>query len=371
MKKKNTEETTPVPEFIGSRLRLARTLHGKTQQQLGEEIVLSPATISKMENGEQEPSSDQILDALCDVLGVDRSYFYRPIVDEFTRSDCSFRHVQSASLRQMDRAVAWGTLLQEMLHLLGQVAILPAVNIPDILAKTKEDAEEAAARCRNVWGLGGGPIKRTVRVAEARAGVVVVRLPGGTRKLDAFSRFGSPPVIVMNSDIDFASRERFTVIHELGELVIHRKPSGGDKESERLVDHYTSCFLMPRDGFSDDFLALPQRNWAGFFELKRRWRVSVKAVVYRANKLGLVGTAEFRRLMKHYHYKKWHTGEPYEPQVERPETFRLALEALEQENGGLIAAITQLGWNRGLAQRVLGVSLPEDLPDNVTQLRQA
>jgi Zn-dependent peptidase ImmA (M78 family) len=91
------------------------------------------------------------------------------------------------------------------------------------------------------------------------------------------------PIIVLNRDQP-ADRLRFTRAHELGHLVMHRFPS---PEMEIEANNFASALLMPR---SDITIAMRggKLDMARLAALKPEWRVSMQALLYRAQSLGLI-----------------------------------------------------------------------------------
>lgn len=71
-------------------------------------------------------------------------------------------------------------------------------------------------------------------------------------------------------------------------------------------------------------------NWDHVWDLKRRWKVSAQAILYRALDLHLIDAVEFRRAYKSMSARREIRNEPYEPPEETPELFRKAIQTLWQ-----------------------------------------
>jgi transcriptional regulator with XRE-family HTH domain len=56
---------------LGSRLRRLRRAAKLTQNQIAEHVPMSAANLSRIENGEQGPPSDEVLEGLARALGAD------------------------------------------------------------------------------------------------------------------------------------------------------------------------------------------------------------------------------------------------------------------------------------------------------------
>jgi Zn-dependent peptidase ImmA (M78 family)/transcriptional regulator with XRE-family HTH domain len=358
-----------VTQFSGERLRLARNLSGWTLTELGQRVAADAAFLSRIETGKQAPS-DLLAAALSDELGFEREFFFDAIFDPFKLEQCHFRHLQRTSKRLKEMVLAQGTLLAELIGKLAEEVEFPPLHIPDIHAESTQEIESAAQACRQFWNLGeNAPISSMVRLVE-NAGVLVVRLQENSRDVDAFSRFGSTAVIVLNDDKKSASRSRFDVAHELGHLVIHRGKQTGDPASEGQANRFASALLLPRDGFYRAFRQVPGFSWPHLFEMKRRWKVSVAAIVRRAYDLDLLLASDYRRAYKYIHAKGWHLGEPHEPPIEEPELLRLALDAYMKESGQTARELARsLGWPSVLLQQLTDVRMPPPpTPANVKPL---
>jgi transcriptional regulator with XRE-family HTH domain len=56
---------------VGSRLRQLRRAAKLTQRQVAERVPMSAANLSRIENGEQGPPADEVIERLAGVLGAD------------------------------------------------------------------------------------------------------------------------------------------------------------------------------------------------------------------------------------------------------------------------------------------------------------
>jgi Zn-dependent peptidase ImmA (M78 family) len=317
-------------------------------------VHVQPAAISKLESGRLKPS-DGLLRALCEGLDVTPDYFAQPVADEYELHECSFRHLQSTPKKLLEEALARGTLYHDAITILATLAELPVTNVPVIHVSTVEEMEDAANASRRAWGIDPDePIRNMVRLAE-HAGVVVMRLRGTTEKVDAFSRFGEPPTIILTSVKGSTSKDRFNVAHELGHLVIHRGKITGDLQSEREANRFAAALLLPLTAFSADFRSLRAVDWPHLFELKQRWKVAGSAILHRAEELGLLSAIDARRLYKQHSFRRWNKGEPHEPSAETPELFELALQvATEDWNKDMRNVAADLGWGSRMTEIVTG-----------------
>ncbi|MFL5348518.1 MAG: ImmA/IrrE family metallo-endopeptidase [Hyalangium sp.] len=355
--------TTDEPTFVGNKLRLARNFNDLTQVDLAQRASVTHSTIHHLEAEIRQPSKELVA-ALSHILGFAPSFFFKPVKEEFREDECQFRGKgMSATLKT--RVLAYGTLFGMFVRFADRWARLPRIYLPDMADKPqqgREGIERAAEDLRRSRGLGlDRPITSMCRVLE-NMGAVVTRFAASTESssamtVDAFSRVGSRPVVVLNTDKDSTSRTRWDMAHELGHLLLHRGLRPDNPTLEEEADFFASSLLLPRVGFLREFPQQARLSWDTVFAMKRRWKASAASIVRRAFELGRIDAAEYRRAWKHYSYRGWRLGEPDEPADEPPEIVPLALDVIEQSTGATPLDVARaLGWSAETFERVLGVS---------------
>jgi Zn-dependent peptidase ImmA (M78 family) len=107
-------------------------------------------------------------------------------------------------------------------------------------------------------------------------------------------------------------------------------PGGTVIESQAMS--FAAEFLMPKAEIED---TLPARvDWERFHALKRHWGVSLRALVYRAHKLGRLSDLSYRRANRQL--KAWGYPEPGPlGPPESPTVLGAAAELLEQSGTAL------------------------------------
>jgi len=243
---------------------------------------------------------------------------------------------------------------------------LPIVDVPehpDLFAGAgRRELEQVAAKVRAAWKLPLGQVGNVVRLLEAH-GIVVVRLRSDGPRVDAFSRwFETRPLVILWDGKDDKARSRFDAAHELGHLVMHHEAQPGGRELERQAHAFAAAFLMPAEQIID---SLPRRtpranDWERLFDLRRRWGVSVAALLYRARELGTLPEAGFRRSMIRLaemglrHHDGAALGEP-----EQPALLAHALAALARGRGTELSEIANdLRFSQRQLEDVLGNQVP-------------
>lgn len=352
------------PKVVGARVRIARLLQGRTQADLAKQLEVTAAFVCQLEAGTKLPSPDTLA-AISQVLRVEPTFFVRPIQDEFRDEECFFRRRKTTPMYVRSRALAHGSFLTELIVFLERHVDFPEENIPNVPEGSKA-IEEIADGCRAVWGLGPDtPIVNMTRVLES-AGVVVADF-GSDRKVDAFSRTGGRAVVVRNTDTQAPSRLRFDLAHECGHLVMHVGQDASNPELEPAADAFAGTFLLPRRAFVAEFPRSSSPSWDSLRALKRRWGVSLSAIIRRARELRLVDALFYQRAYKQMSARGWNTKEPDEHLIadEKPELIVTALRMLDEAGEIAPAELAhQLGWAPELFTDITGepcVTLPDDV----------
>lgn len=330
--------------FQGARLHLARTFNGLTLAELGDKVSASRQYMQRLEGDTTTSPSRDMLHALAEILSVESTFFFEPVAGQVREEECHFRKLRTTPQNVRVRALSYGTIFSHIVTYLEQHVKLPAVNIPSIKVSSREDIERAAETCRQHWGLRfDAPIVNVTRTLE-NFGCVVTTFEGVSEKIDAFSYVRSRPVIVRSVDKGSPSRSRFDLAHECGHIVMHGDIEVGDHELEDQANQFASAFLLPRAAFIREFPASNRFNWHEIINIKKRWGVSIQAIVRRAHDLGLISALQYRNAQVHFSRMGWRHGEPpeTEPATEATEIIAAAFEILKEHHGMASAQVAHM-----------------------------
>lgn len=314
--------------FQGSRLRLARTFRGLTLAEVGDKISVSRQYIQKIELAcSGSPPNEDMVAALAEVMDVPINFFYEPPLTEIREEDCFFRKLKTTPQHIQARATSYGAIFNLILDRLEQDIELPQVNVPEVNVKSREDIERAAEKCRLHWNLYlDAPVQNVTRVLE-RAGCVITTFAEVSDKIDAFSYFRHRPVIVRSLDKGSPSRARFDLAHELGHLTMHRNLQPGSTELEEQANNFASAFLLPRMAFLREFPS-NRFEWKLILDLKKRWGVSMQAIIRRAYDLNLISAVQYRNAQVYFSRTKQRVNEKGEEFIEH-ETPEIVIDGLK------------------------------------------
>jgi Zn-dependent peptidase ImmA (M78 family) len=339
-------------QFNPLRLTLARELRGFQKKELAEKLDVTPSAITQFEGGGVRPNKETLV-KLSWALGVPIDFFKHKANDikPIPTDVCHFRSLRSSSQQERRRVLAAGTLLIELVQFLEEHVEFPSEDVSEIAVRTHPqklgEIEKFAVKVREQWKLGKGPIKNMVDLLESH-GVLIFIIPGHSARLDAFSLWNSErPCIFLSSDKGSSSRSRFDLAHELGHLLMHADVIPGNKELERQADAFASAFLLPFESFLPE---CPRRmswgDWGHFIELKKRWKVSIAALLHRAKKIGCISEATYRRAFMNMNKQNIRKNEPAEPPPEIPQLISKAMGLLVENELSVEKIAESLSFNK-------------------------
>jgi Zn-dependent peptidase ImmA (M78 family)/transcriptional regulator with XRE-family HTH domain len=285
-------------DFDPSRLALARRLIGMQRTTLARALDVTAAAVTQYEKGQAHPTLP-IVDRLAETLGVPTEFFQagHP-VPALPASGAHFRSLRSTSALERERALAFAEIALAVFDAVERHVDLPAPALPDLDVPpelTAMDVVQLARAARRRLGVTRGPVPNMVRLLEAH-GVAVVRLDQDVRRVDAFSHHGRRPIVLLNPAKQDKARSRFDAAHELGHLLMHHDLDPGSRLIEQQAQAFAAEFLAPADEIADQ---LPARvDWIELHNLKRRWGISLKALVVRAHTLGAFSDNSYQRALR-------------------------------------------------------------------------
>ncbi|PIE13507.1 MAG: DNA-binding protein [Rhodobacterales bacterium] len=323
-------------------LRIARQARGWSQTELARRSGVSQANLSKLENGLIGPTDD-VLGGVSEALGFPVDFFFQN--DRVIGLPMSVQYRKRASVGQKAIERLEAELNIRILHirrLLDAAELEPEQSLPRLdVDEFGGDPARIADLVRRTWLVPSGPIRDLVSWVE-RAGCIVVHCDFAALKVDGFTVQipDMPPCIFLNRNMP-ADRQRFSLAHELGHVVMHGVPS---PEMESEADAFASAMLMPardiRPQLSGRRLTIQR-----LASLKPVWRVSMAALLYRAKTVGAVTANQSQYLWRQMSAKGYRRTEPPEldfPMEEPtvlPEIIRLHLEDLGYGLSELAAAL--------------------------------
>ena len=324
---------------LGQRIKISRHACGLSLRDLQSRIDnhVTAQAISKYERNESVPSSG-VLIALADALDV--SVDYLASASDIRLEGVQFRRNRLCSRRDEAQVEANVLHLLERYLTVEEILRLPTVDrdlpreAPWPVRSSSTEAEHAAIGLRAHWGLGLDPIPNLVELAEER-GIKVLsmrltNIDGLTARVRRES--GSVSSVVVVNRGDWGERQRFTVAHEIGHMLLDVGP---DIDDEKAAHRFAGAFLMPAETLRAKIgKHRTSIAWRELFDLKRVFGVSVQALTYRCKDLGVFGNPLFRMLFEEFSRRGWRSPPYQEPAAmpgEQPIRFeRLCFRALAE-----------------------------------------
>lgn len=301
--------------MFGERLHLARKASGLSMKKLADAVGVSANMIKKYEHNQSIPSSSIML-KLADVLSTRVEFFFR--AEQVTLEGVEYRKKSSAPKRLLaqieanvtDQAERW----LELKHLWANFPIPDYhldMDLPSIQSFT--DIELIAKQLRQYWQLGLNPIPNLIDTLESKGILVIVTEIDFDTHKNAFdglqASINHMPVIVVAKHWT-GDRQRFTLAHELGHLVLHgHLPDGMDEE--KACNRFAGSFLLPEVGVIEH---LGKRRSSLLIKelgyLKHEYGLSMCASLYRAKDVSVISETTFKSMMICFSQKGWRKQEP-------------------------------------------------------------
>lgn len=327
--------------FKNERLSQILAARRLSQSQLASLVGVSPATISKWKLGNQAPERDA-LERLARAVNVMPEWFTRmpsvKVSPPLFRSNAS-AHVAARAM--LEARLEWA---QDVAYALAELVEYPSLNLPirhfekpDQI--TPDEIEAAASECRDFWRIGRMAVQDLMLAVEG-AGVIVIREETGISQIEGLSAWSevlSRPLVLLSADKDNGYRSRFDLAHELGHLILHRYiPRQTERERHKQLEQQAHCFagafLLPAETFANEIRTPVTLD--DLLLLKRRWGVSVAAIIMRLRALKILDEEGAQSLFKRRSARWGAKSEPGDGDrlPERPRLLRRTIDLLVEEN---------------------------------------
>lgn len=318
--------------FNGERLKEALQFREKKMTELSEETGISKQSLSLYANGGNVPPFENTK-LIADALGFPVDYFM--VQDRFSAitGNTYFRSQAAATKKSRGAQRIKLEYVAKMYEVLLNYINFPVLELPQNLDinlpedsmgtdsdTALEEIEKLATEVRKSWGLGNGPIENLQYVLESK-GIIVTGFSDVNANIDAFSQqvtidgklvyiialvIGSKPI----------ERLRFDMAHELGHILMHSGAEDNEGISkdefnarEKQANMFASAFLLPRETFTRMVSAYPT-NIDYYKSLKKKWKVSMQAMMYRTRQLDIISTNQFQYMMRIVSKNGWRLKEP-------------------------------------------------------------
>ena len=310
---------------------LAREARGFNQNELADRIRMSATNLSKIERGDIGISSDT-LEAISETTSFPKQFFQQP--GDIVPEHLGFRKRKVVAQKLIAPVNAYANIAKRHVEFLKAGLDIESPKLPAYKVTTIQTPSDIATKVRTEWNLPDGPIESVTDTLE-RQGIVIIKRDFGTERIDSrsISAGDTHPIICINETL-LGDRLRFTLAYELAQLIMHRFD---DLPIDRDISHeanaFASEFLMPKKDILKDFpmnITVPL-----LAQLKKKWGVSMIALLYRADDLGLVTPNQKRYLLQQFNQLQIRRREPLELDipVEDPKLMKQWIAEYQSQTG--------------------------------------
>jgi Zn-dependent peptidase ImmA (M78 family)/DNA-binding XRE family transcriptional regulator len=302
---------------------LAREARGMTQQELADKIHLHKANISRLENADTAVSEETLL-AIAEATCYPVHFFFQ--AGNSMPVNLAYRKRQQVPAKLITPIEAQINIIRRHTQFITRAMEKSPPQLPLFNADEKNSPQKIASAVRKKWNVETPVINNLVKLLEQQ-GIIICSFDFESERVDSRSMLTDDkyPVIYLNSNL-LGDRQRFSLAFELAHLIMHTftiVPHKRDINHEANL--FAAEFLMPAKEIIKDFKQGITLSLLG--ELKRKWKVSMIALLYRADDLGVLTPNQKRYLIQQFNQQKIRRREPQELDIpeEKPQLMRQLL----------------------------------------------
>ncbi len=327
---------------IGSKIKEFRNLKNYSLQNLATIVGVSKAAIQQYENGSSTPSN-LVLKNIAKGLDVNIWDFYSIPKINYRLDSIKFRDGHTLFDKEKEENLIKNDVIKYVKNYLELETILEDEvvfenPISDTLIKNYSDIEKAVKKIRRRWKLGNAPIDSVSDLLESK-GIKVVSINRKTHSGGLSGWLDKIPVIIVNDYFEHTretTRRRFTLLHELGHLLMeHCIKFLKEDIEESYCNRFAAAFLLVDETANEIFSK--NRTTISIGELKEikiKYGISIKAIIFRMNDLRLINDTVKRKIINDY--DAWQNGREdfgeYVKSDEKPKRFMFLLRNALTEN---------------------------------------
>lgn len=332
--------------FCGENLKFARLYRGYSMEELGNLIGKSKQIISQYESAEdeQQPLFSTVAE-ISEKLKFPIAFFYTESNTKVEEINTYFRALLSTNKKDKIVQEKKATIIIEIYKFLEKYLDFPELKIPSISLNDieKRNFKSITQAIRNDWGLHDKPINNIINILEVN-GFILSSINTNTEDIDAFTHYIKVDgkkyfcIVVGNEKKSFARRQ-FNIAHELAHVILHNTIFDMNELSreefrtiEKEADKFAAELLLPEESFKKDLIY--PTNLKFYEELKKKWKVSILAMIMRAAELEVITKNQLQYLIKQYYAKGYRKGEPLDDtiKIQEPTMIKLATNMLLDNN---------------------------------------
>ncbi|GAK31955.1 DNA-binding helix-turn-helix protein [Weissella oryzae SG25] len=332
--------------FIGDNLKFIRKLRGYSATQLAEAVHVSQSLVSRWEKSEVNPQFQQLED-ISATLKIPKQYFYfiHDGIEEDSKQNQAvfFRKKATTPKVIMNSVKNQAILYAQVEHMISSRFNLPYFKLAEMIKNPKkndvfeltdfDEIDEMVLQVKKYLSIGSGPISNVTKLVE-KLGIRIVLDDFGVHGVDAFTmNIDGRYYIAVNNDGRSSVRIRFDILHELGHIIMHSKFAKNvindteiHKRIEQEANQFANTFLISE--YELGFELLSGVNINNIKEIKKKWKISMQAILFRSYNSKYISKSRYISLMQELSRNGWRKKEPYDDiiPVEIPSYIRAALQ---------------------------------------------
>ncbi|MFT3749061.1 MAG: XRE family transcriptional regulator [Agriterribacter sp.] len=315
---------------FGEKIKGLRLKKGYSIQALADLVGVSKPAIQQYEDDTICPSN-MVLKKISEALGVGVWYFFSGKQKKLSLIDFRDGHTLINEDEEkniiLDEVKSYAQKYIELVAIMNEK--IPFENpIEDVEIKGYPDVEKAAKKLRKKWRIGDSPIDDVTSLLESKGFIILtVERPTNSQGVCGYieDEGSNIPVIIVNTFQDKeVTRKRFTIIHELGHLVLMFHAEMSKELREQMCHYFASAMLLVEDAMisyiGKDRTSLSLKE---LIYIKETYGISIQAIIYRAKNVGLINELTKRKWLDIYN--TWYDSKKdfgsYEKSEEKPRRF--------------------------------------------------
>lgn len=310
---------------------LARESRSISQQVPAGVTGTNKTLLSWLENADTAPT-DELLFAIAGATDYPVQFFFQK--GDVMPLNLAYRKRQQVPAKIITPVEAQINIMRLHMEQLIDVLNIPAPTLTLFEISADLTPAHIAGLVRKAWKT-DEPFTGSLMQLLEEKGVFINVFDFHTERVDSKSILTSNrhPVIFLNSTLH-GDRQRFSLAYEPGHLIMHMYTTVPfDRDIAHEANEFAAAFLLPEDCIRKDFekgISIPLLG-----ELKQKWKVSMIALLYRADDLGLLTLNQKRCLLQQFNQLRIRRREPAEldvPVEKNKLVYRLMAECREKLN---------------------------------------
>ena len=312
-------------DFNYENLTLARQYHGLSQKDLASLVDIAQSSLSKIEKGQLIPS-DETMSKLVSHLGFTTKFYESKNANVSALSFHGYRKQASVPISKVNKILS--EIIIKTSHQNFIKNYFPNKSI-DFSYYESLSSSELAKTIRTEWQVDNRPIDDlTLHIENMGIDIFLcdfeeAQVDGVTSK----SIEGYKGIFINKNQP--GDRYRFSLAHELCHYLKHSSEPICTREMEDEANDFAAELLMPTEALKDKLKTTRLNDYAA---LKKEWKVSMAALIFRAKTLGTITPNQSTNLWKQMAMHGFRRVEPFPIEIEEPKRIYEAFSSLAYDD---------------------------------------